>query len=151
MYARILVPIDGSATAARGLQEAIQLAQAIGSRLRLVHVVNELILDPNLSAGFYSDTVIEHLRENGRRILDELAALPRKQGIETDTVLLEAIGGSAATLIIDEAKAWAADLIVMGTHGRRGLRRLAMGSDAEAVVRTAPVPVLLVHHVDRLA
>jgi len=60
-------------------------------------------------------------------------------------VLLESIGGPAADLILAQAKEWPADLIVMGTHGRRGLRRLAMGSDAEGVIRGAPVPVLLVH------
>lgn len=59
-------------------------------------------------------------------------------------VLLESIGGRAADLIVDQAKQWNADLIVMGTHGRRGLRRLALGSDAELVVRSASVPVLLV-------
>jgi nucleotide-binding universal stress UspA family protein len=59
-------------------------------------------------------------------------------------VLVESIGGVAADLILEQAKDWHADMIVMGTHGRRGIFRLAMGSDAEQVVRGAGIPVLLV-------
>jgi nucleotide-binding universal stress UspA family protein len=59
-------------------------------------------------------------------------------------LLIESIGAVAAELILAQAKQWQADLIVMGTHGRRGLARLAMGSDSEQVVRGATVPVTLV-------
>ena len=58
--------------------------------------------------------------------------------------MLEHFGRQAASLIVADAKKWKADLIVLGTHGRRGIRRLVMGSDAEEIVRTSPVPVLLV-------
>jgi nucleotide-binding universal stress UspA family protein len=58
--------------------------------------------------------------------------------------MVESIGGVAAELILDQAKEWHADLIVMGTHGRRGIFRLAMGSDAEQVVRGATIPVMLI-------
>ena len=60
-----------------------------------------------------------------------------------DTVLKDSFAGRVSDLVIKEAGAWPADLIVLGTHGRRGLGRLFMGSDAEAIVRSAPVPVLL--------
>jgi nucleotide-binding universal stress UspA family protein len=59
-------------------------------------------------------------------------------------VLLETLGHRVAELIIKQAKKWRADVIVLGTHGRRGLARVLMGSDAEIVVRESPVPVLLV-------
>jgi len=59
-------------------------------------------------------------------------------------VLVEAMGGQAGDYIIREARQWRADLIVCGTHGRRGIRRLVLGSDAEYIVRHTPVPVLLV-------
>jgi len=79
----------------------------------------------------------------------------RRQGIDPDRVLLESIGGSAADLILDQARQGSADLIVMGTHGRRGLLRAAFGSDAEQVVRGATIPVLLVraasHRATKLA
>ena len=68
----------------------------------------------------------------------------RGRGIPVQTVMLETIAGPAADLIVRQAKRWRADLIVLGTHGRRGLRRLVLGSDAEQIVRTSPVPVLLV-------
>lgn len=61
-----------------------------------------------------------------------------------ETVLLETLGHRVAELIIKQAKKWRADVIVLGTHGRRGLARVLMGSDAEIVVRESPVPVLLV-------
>lgn len=144
MYKRILVPLDGSETSTRGLSEAIKLAKEQGAAIRLLHIVNEFILDSTYSPDSYSGTLIESLREGGRLILDRADALVRQQGIESSCVMLETIGGVAADMIAAQAKEWPADLIVMGTHGRRGLRRLALGSDAEGVVRTATVPVLLV-------
>jgi len=80
-------------------------------------------------------------------VLDNAEKAAQREGVKVDTVLLESIGGVAADLILAQAKQWPADLIVMGTHGRRGLARLAMGSDAEQVVRAALVPVMLVRGV----
>jgi nucleotide-binding universal stress UspA family protein len=145
VYERILVPIDGSETSMLGLNEAIKVAKSQGSQLRLFHVVNEFVLDYSYGAGLYGTNLIDSLREGGKNILQQAEALVRQQGVPVDSVLLESIGGPAADLIVAQAKEWPANLIVMGTHGRRGLRRLAMGSDAEGVVRGAPVPVLLVH------
>ena len=68
----------------------------------------------------------------------------RKHGIKVEPVLLETVGRRVADLIIKQAKKWRADVIVLGTHGRRGLSRLVMGSDAEVVLRETPIPVLLV-------
>jgi nucleotide-binding universal stress UspA family protein len=64
--------------------------------------------------------------------------------VSCEQKLVETLGGRVADEIVKQAKEWLADLIVMGTHGRRGLERLAMGSDAELVLRLSPVPVLLV-------
>lgn len=145
MYQRILVPIDGSKTSMSGLEEAVKLAKVHGGRIRVFHVVNEFILDYSYSAGMYASNLIASLRESGERVLREAEAAVRRHGIEVDGVLQESIGGPAADLILTQAQEWPADLIVMGTHGRRGLRRFALGSDAESVVRGARVPVLLVH------
>lgn len=147
MYTKILVPIDGSATSICGLNEAVRIAKSQGSQLRLLHIVNEFILDYTYTPGIYANDIIDALREGGKKVLGEAQNLVQQQGIapRCACVMLETIGGSAADLIIAQAKEWPADLIVMGTHGRRGLRRFAMGSDAESVVRSAPVPVLLVH------
>jgi nucleotide-binding universal stress UspA family protein len=144
MYKRILVPVDGSETSMLGLREAMRIASGDGCQLCLFHVVNELILDYSYGAHTCGASVMESLRAVGNDILQRAEDLARKQGLRVETVLLECFGGSAADLIVQQATNWHADLIVMGTHGRRGLRRLALGSDAEEVVRASPVPVLLV-------
>ncbi len=144
MYGKILVPVDGSDTAMAGLTEAIKLAKAFGGKIRILHIVNELILDYAYGSGLYANTVIESMRSDGQKVLAQAEAFARQQGVTPEGVLIESIGGPAAQFIITQAKEWPADLIVMGTHGRRGIRRLALGSDAEIVVRSSPAPVLLV-------
>lgn len=144
MYGKILVPVDGSETSTCGLNEAIKIAKNLGSTIRLIHVVNEFIIDGTYSPGMYASDLFQSLRDTGKTILAHAEAVARQSGIAVDSALLESIGAPAADLIVAQAKQWPADLIVMGTHGRRGLARLAMGSDAEQVVRAVSVPVLLV-------
>ena len=144
MYARILVPVDGSETSLKGLAEALKLAQALGARLRLVHVVNEFIMDAGYVPSIHYEQLIVDLRDLGKKVLTAAEATVREQNVTVESELIETIGGRAADSIIEVAKRWPADLIVMGTHGRRGLRRLAMGSDAELVLRKSAVPVLMV-------
>ena len=144
MYGKILVPVDGSETSACGLDEAIKIAGKLGSRIRLVHIMNEFVFGGG--GGIYASDLIVSLRNGGQSLLEQAAARVRQQGVEADTVMIESMGASAADFIVDHARLWSADLIVMGTHGRRGLVRVAMGSDAECVVRIASVPVLLVRN-----
>ena len=143
MYGNILVPVDGSETSACGLNEAIKIATKLGSRIRLVHIVNELIFAGGDGVMYATDLMVS-LRNGGKSLLAQAAARVRRHGVEADSVMIESMGASAADFIAEQALLWSADLIVMGTHGRRGLVRAAMGSDAECVVRIAPVPVLLV-------
>jgi nucleotide-binding universal stress UspA family protein len=144
MYKKILVAVDGSAPSQRGLDEAIRVAKATGGRFRLVHVVNELVMTGDQAPASYYSAVIESLRESGAKVLEDASATVRRADVPCEQKLIETIGGRAADEIVREAKQWPADLIVLGTHGRRGLKRLAMGSDAEMVLRLAPVPVLMV-------
>lgn len=144
MYGRIVVPVDGSDTSTRGLNEAIRLAKIHGSQLRFVHIVNEFILDVSYSPGAYPENLIETLRSEGKSILHAAQAAANSAGVKADSVMLESIGGVAADFILAQAKEWKADLIVMGTHGRRGLLRLALGSNADLVVRGATMPVMLI-------
>jgi nucleotide-binding universal stress UspA family protein len=144
MYGKILVPVDGSDTALKGLNEAIKIAKNLGSKICLVHIVDEFVFDYSFSPAAFATGVIEGLRERGKAIIADATALVRAHGLEPSSVLLESIGGPAADLIVAQAAQGGADLIVMGTHGRRGLRRMALGSDAEQVIRMANVPVLLV-------
>jgi nucleotide-binding universal stress UspA family protein len=145
MYAKILVPVDGSQASVAGLNEAIKIAKSQGSEIRFVHVVDTLMLEAGYGAGIYACDAVDVLRKTGRDILDAAQMIARHEGVKTNSVLLESVGGPASDLILSEAKACSADLVVMGTHGRRGLARLVMGSDAEAMARTCTVPVLLVH------
>ena len=144
MYGKILVPVDGSETSTAGLDEAIQLAKRLGSELCLMNGVNELAMDYIYAPGIYADDLYETLRKQGKTVLDTAEATARQQGLKPSRVMIETIGGEAADRILEQAQGWHADLIVMGTHGRRGLSRLAMGSDAELVVRGCHVPVLLI-------
>ena len=144
MYRRILVPVDGSATSLKGLNEAIKLAKGSGAKLKLVHVVNEMVMDASYSLGAYYEQFTQALRETGKKVLDAAVSAAKQQNVEVERQLVEAIGGRAADSIIDVARHWQADLIVIGTHGRRGLSRVALGSDAELVLRQSPVPVLMI-------
>jgi nucleotide-binding universal stress UspA family protein len=126
------------------LVEAVKLAKGLNAAIRLVHIVNEFVMDTALAPALYDEGLIESLREVGRKTLQDAEAFVVAQGLKPETQLLETIGGRTADSIVEEAKRQGADLIVMGTHGRRGVHRLVMGSDAELVLRTAPTPVLLV-------
>lgn len=144
MYKQLLVPVDGSESAMLGLAEAIKMAKSDGSKLHLLHVVDEVLPFGMEIPGRFIEQFIEAMRVQGREVLAKAERVVREHALESDSVLVETVGGRAADVIVAQAKQIKADLIVMGTHGRRGLRRLALGSDAELVVRSSPIPVLLV-------
>lgn len=144
MYSKILVPVDGSESSTAGLNEAIQLAKIHGSQLCLMHIVNEFVMGSAYAPGLYSENLFETMRKGGKEILDAAEKAVQSQGIKPICVMVESMGGVAADLILEQAKEWHADLIVMGTHGRRGIFHMAMGSDAAQVVRGATIPVLLI-------
>ncbi len=145
MYERILVPVDGSETSRLGLKEAIRLARSLNARIRLIHIVNKLpwITPAELSAGTVQ-ALVDQLHSSGECILHDSVAEVRAAEVAVDSRLIEAMGSEAGDCIIEEAASWPADLIVCGTHGRRGVRRALMGSDAEHVLRRSSVPVLMV-------
>ena len=144
-YKRILVPVDGSPTSNAGLREAIGLAKEAGARLQLIHVVDQhTVVMMGVESAYYIDEMMQSMRKAGQRLLNRAVAQATKAGVQASAVLLETLTGPAADPIVRQAKKWSADLIVLGTHGRRGVRRLLMGSDAEQVVRNAPAPVMLV-------
>ena len=146
MYRRILVPIDGSPTAMQGLNEAMRLATDQQARLLVLNVVDELgvLQSVDMYGVSLMDEVIEGLREGGRKTLDEAEALTRRRRVKAEFRLVDSRTSRVCDVIVDAAKKWRADLIVMGTHGRRGVTRMLLGSDAEGVLRGAPAPVLLV-------
>ena len=145
MYQRILVPFDGSDTSTRGLDEAIGLAQLTHGRLRVFHAIDEMsfALAMDAYAGYRGDW-LDTLREQGATMLAAAKAKAEAAGVQVETVLLDGFNTRVADLVAREATTWHADLIVVGTHGRRGIGRLVLGSAAEHILRIAPVPVLLV-------
>ena len=151
MYARILVPVDGSAASAQGLDEAIELARHLKARIRLVHVVEPWVMVTAETMAANVHEFAESIRSIGAALLKECEERVRSAGIEVDVELIESIGGAAGECIVNKAKEVNADLVVCGTHGRRGIRRLLVGSDAEYIVRRAPVPVLLVRNQESAA
>lgn len=147
MYSRLLVPLDGSATAQLALDHAAALARMCHATVVLLHVVEET----QHSNGFERPMVyIQEVRPRflaaGQALLDAAAGRLRNAGVAAESVLLESQGERASTLIAQQALATHCDLVVLGTHGRRGVDRLLLGSDAEQVARLAPVPVMLVRH-----
>jgi nucleotide-binding universal stress UspA family protein len=144
MYQRILVPVDGSETSRRGLEEAIKLSKALNASIRLVHIIDDTPLALNPETGVAAAPLVADFAEAGKEIMEEARAFAAGQGVQVETTLHENFIGRVAERILEESRKCGAELIVMGTHGRRGIRHAVLGSDAEAVVRGAGVPVLLV-------
>ncbi len=145
MFKRILVAVDGSATAELALQEAIKLAKDLNAELRLVHIVD--VININLGADFpYPPGISEAIAKTGQEILNKAGIVARYDEVPVETQLIEmdSLGQRIPEVIAADAEAWPADLIVIGTHGRRGLSHLFLGSVAEGVVRAATKPVLLI-------
>jgi nucleotide-binding universal stress UspA family protein len=146
MYSRILVPVDGSEASTRGLDEAIDLARHLKARLLLVHVVEPYVMVTPETMPISVHQIAQIRRTAGINLLQESENKAKNNGVEVEVELLETPGGSTGEHIVNKAKEIDADLIVCGTHGRRGVRRMLMGSDAEYIVRRAPAPVLLVRN-----
>ena len=143
MYNRILVAIDGSDTSSRACSEAIKLASAQKARLRILYVISYAYMSAIVGGGYTGD-LLRRLRTDAQTVLDAAEAAARSVGREVEPRLLEHHSTQIGEGIIEDAQKWQADLIVMGTHGRRGFARDVLGSDAVYVTGHAPVPVLLV-------
>ena len=153
MYRRILVPVDGSATSLLGLEHAISLAKDQGAQVRVLNVVDERVMTTLMvePVAVPIDDILESMRADGMRVLEKAAERAQRAGVKAETVQVASRGRPVSDVILAEARKARADVIVMGTHGRRGLNRLLLGSDAERVLRDSPVPVLLVRRKERQA
>lgn len=139
-FGRILVATDGSETSLRALVTALQLAREHEASVRLFHSVGELGY-VGMEAG--ATAWVEQWAQAGAQVLADAAQMARSAGVATQTVLATDFVG-LGTAVAREATAWQADLVAVGTHGRRGLERLVLGSGAEQVMRESPVSVLVV-------
>lgn len=145
MYQRILVPFDGSDTSCRALDAAVRMARESGGTLRVVHVMEDSAYmtgyDP---MGGSSGLLLKAIREGARRILADGVERAGQAGLVAEAELLDPPGGRLGSVVAEAARKWQADLVVVGTHGRRGLGRVLLGSGAEQVIREATVPVLVI-------
>ena len=144
MYQSILVPLDGSEPSHNGLGHAIYLARETHATLHLVHVIDSFPMMFELSSQGGIESMSQSLRRWAEGMLETGRRQAAEQGVKAEVILRELTQGRVADVIIEVAKEASCDLIVLGTHGRRGLRRMMLGSDAETVARTSTVPVLLV-------
>lgn len=143
MYHRILVPVDGSEPAHRGLDEAVRLALAWNATIRLLHVRCAAVdLEP--PEGGIPVGHRQSLAERAHHVLDQARHRAERPGLTIEIQQRELERGRLAAAIVDEAASGKCDLIVMGTHGRPGLERSRVASHAEDLVRSSPVPVLVV-------
>ena len=125
MYKRVLVPVDGSAISDHALDEAIKLIKGFPVELKIVLIGRD--------------------EETSRQIIEVALDRVENAGLHSESGLLVKLESEEiADVILQEARDWAADLIVMGTHGRRGMAHMFLGSVAEGVIRASPVPVLVV-------
>lgn len=147
MYKHILIPTDGSECAGRGVEQGLALAKALGARVTLVTVTEPmpvfvgaagLAWDPTLVMGDYD----KHADAAAKAVLEAAQRLAAAQGVSAET--LHSPRAQPAEAIVDAAKAQGCDLIVMASHGRRGVRRLILGSQTAEVVAHSEVPVLVV-------
>ena len=142
MYKRILVPVDGSDTSDQALVAALDLARKSNGRVRILHALDELT---SLDTDEYSSHALQYARQGAQKTADNAMAIASSAGVPADSKLLEQAGLRLGDLVADEARAWEADLVVVGTHGRRrGIGRALLGRGAEQVIRMAPVPVLAI-------
>jgi nucleotide-binding universal stress UspA family protein len=144
MFRRILVGYDGSDVARQALRDATRFAKDQRAQLRIVSVVDLTPLYwqalPGLNLSQIEQEVIQHTQKE----LNDAVALAEKGGITPETIIARAGGRRVSDVLIEQAKNWPADLIVMGTSGRGGIERFLLGSVAEGVARSSPVPVMLV-------
>ena len=138
MYDEILVPTDGSPASDAAITHAIDLAERYDARLHALYVVDGAAYS-TLEAG--SEIVLEALESEGKEATKRVAQAATDAGVDSETVVTS---GTAYRSIIDYAEENDIDMIVMGTHGRKGIDRYLLGSVTERVVRTSDVPVLTV-------
>ncbi|ASU38747.1 universal stress protein UspA [Herbaspirillum sp. meg3] len=145
MYAKILVPVDGSPTSNQALDEAIRLAKALGSNIEVVHVVDNsyILYDTGYQppAGLHTDFI-----SAGQGILDDAKKRVEAAGLPGNTRLIESpvAAGDISGTILQAAKESSAELVVIGSHGQKGFRKMVLGSVAEKVMHQCPLPVWII-------
>lgn len=138
-FRRILVPVDGSPASHQALVAALDMARGTDSQLKVVHHLNEF---DHLKGFQYAPELVREARRIADGVLTQAFEMAMAAGVKAEAQMIEEPGERLGEAIAREAKAWNADLIVVGTHGRKGIQRLMLGSGAEQIIRLAPCAVL---------
>jgi nucleotide-binding universal stress UspA family protein len=141
MFKRVVVPLDGSECADKAFGVAVDLAKLHGSQIAACSIVDPVLVVGSTPPSPAMDVVLTDMQNEAHRRIDDAVERAREAGVAARG---EVITGVAFERILDFAKRNAADVIVMGTHGREGLPRFFMGSVAEMVLRKSSCPVLIV-------
>lgn len=146
MYKRIAVAVDGSKTSDAALAEGIKLAKEMGASILLIHACEEMpvIMQPDATSLVDTEMLMQAIVKAGKALLQKNSDMAHSAGLAAETQLIETYVGRAGSEVTQAAQKWGADLLVVGTHGRKGFAHLLMGSVAENVMRTATMSVLLV-------
>jgi nucleotide-binding universal stress UspA family protein len=148
MIKKICIAIDYSPTSQKVVETGYEYAKALGAQVLLVHVVSDAVYymgghDSMMGyEGFNAVTnmhVVEDLKETSRNYLKSVAAHLGNEGIET-----KVLEGNVSDVMLDQAKVWGADLLVLGTHGRSFLENMLIGNTAVNIVKHAEIPLLIV-------
>jgi len=144
MFKRIIVAIDGSRTSRHAFDTALDLAVTHQAVVQPYYVVESGPMYMDVP-GYDPSVLQKGLTEQGATVAREAAEAMKARGVAGDIVTVEAtVSDDVASLIIGAARAFNADLLVMGTHGRKGFKRMILGSVAERCLRQASLPVLLI-------
>jgi len=135
-WGTLLVPTDGSRFSAGSTAKAIGLAKVYGARMKIISIV-----DVTDEFQAQAPDAVESLVNQARQQVDAVSKKAAESGVHTDSFVRE---GESYKVITSMAKKQAADMIIMGSHGRTGVKRLFMGSVTEKVIGHAPCPVLVV-------
>lgn len=138
-YAKILIAVDSSEYSMKAARKGLELAHQLNAKAALIYVVDKSKAMGNIDAGIMSEEALLVLKKEAEQTLDQLAAM--YSGKELMKFMPE---GRPTEDILNTAKVWEADLIVMGTHGRTGLKELLMGSVATYVLHHSKIPVMIV-------
>ena len=147
MYKRIMVAVDESFMTSQVMKAAVELARSTGAQMAICHAVDETILAQREVAMMLPNSVGKteaRMRLGAQGLLGRLAETARAAGIEVEIRLVESEQKHVSAMLIDAATEWQADLLIVGTHGRRGIERFFVGSVAERLVRKSQVSLLLV-------
>ena len=136
----ILIPTDGSDCSLRAAELGISLAKILGAKIFVIYTIDTIILE-QLTKDIEKKGVEKELKEKGQRYLNYVVKLAEKEGLNAEAILAK---GEPHDQIVQFAKSKGVNMIIMGTYGRRGMKRILIGSVTERVIEYAPCPVLVV-------